>query len=216
MGFANQVRLMLVLTPIMCVLGAIGISSLMDTWTPLLKGKQNRTFFLAGFLPIFTSCAFHEIEKREFRRKTHHRCCSLHVLHVLLPLALHVGHVGGKCRPPQHTHKQFFFSVVVGVFVTVDCAGVQESRPIVANLWWFSRVLSLDQPEHPRVRVQCDACRILGFARIFLFGCSDARIMSWWDYGYQLAGMSNRTVLVDNNTWNNTHIAQVGKGETNS
>jgi dolichyl-diphosphooligosaccharide--protein glycosyltransferase len=39
----------------------------------------------------------------------------------------------------------------------------------------------------------------------------DARIMSWWDYGYQLAVMSNRTVLVDNNTWNNTHIAQVGK-----
>lgn len=39
----------------------------------------------------------------------------------------------------------------------------------------------------------------------------DARIMSWWDYGYQLAAMSNRTVLVDNNTWNNTHIAQVGK-----
>lgn len=24
---------------------------------------------------------------------------------------------------------------------------------------------------------------------------SDARIMSWWDYGYQLAAMSNRTVL---------------------
>jgi len=39
----------------------------------------------------------------------------------------------------------------------------------------------------------------------------DARIMSWWDYGYQLAAMANRTVLVDNNTWNNSHIAQVGK-----
>ena len=35
--------------------------------------------------------------------------------------------------------------------------------------------------------------------------------MSWWDYGYQITGMSNRTVLVDNNTWNNTHIATVGK-----
>jgi dolichyl-diphosphooligosaccharide---protein glycosyltransferase len=34
--------------------------------------------------------------------------------------------------------------------------------------------------------------------------------MSWWDYGYQLAAMSNRTTLVDNNTWNNTHIATVG------
>lgn len=39
----------------------------------------------------------------------------------------------------------------------------------------------------------------------------DAKIMSWWDYGYQITGMSNRTVLVDNNTWNNTHIATVGK-----
>jgi len=39
----------------------------------------------------------------------------------------------------------------------------------------------------------------------------DARIMSWWDYGYQISAMANRTVLVDNNTWNNSHIAQVGK-----
>ncbi|KAH0548453.1 dolichyl-diphosphooligosaccharide--protein glycosyltransferase subunit STT3B isoform X1 [Cotesia glomerata] len=40
---------------------------------------------------------------------------------------------------------------------------------------------------------------------------TDARIMSWWDYGYQIAGMANRTTLVDNNTWNNSHIALVGK-----
>eukprot|EP00743_Colponemidia_sp_Colp-15_P001320 GILK01001447.1.p1 GENE.GILK01001447.1~~GILK01001447.1.p1 ORF type:complete len:784 (-),score=93.89 GILK01001447.1:230-2512(-) len=38
----------------------------------------------------------------------------------------------------------------------------------------------------------------------------DAKIMSWWDYGYQITAMGNRTVLVDNNTWNNTHIATVG------
>lgn len=34
--------------------------------------------------------------------------------------------------------------------------------------------------------------------------------MSWWDYGYQAAFMTNRTTIVDNNTWNNTHIANVG------
>jgi len=39
----------------------------------------------------------------------------------------------------------------------------------------------------------------------------DSRVMSWWDYGYQIAGMANRTTLVDNNTWNNSHIALVGK-----
>lgn len=40
---------------------------------------------------------------------------------------------------------------------------------------------------------------------------TDSKILAWWDFGYQLAGMSNRTTLVDNNTWNNTHIATVGK-----
>jgi len=35
--------------------------------------------------------------------------------------------------------------------------------------------------------------------------------MSWWDYGYQIGGMADRPTLVDNNTWNNTHIATVGK-----
>eukprot|EP00762_Andalucia_godoyi_P002443 ANDGO_02757.mRNA.1 Dolichyl-diphosphooligosaccharide--protein glycosyltransferase subunit STT3 len=39
----------------------------------------------------------------------------------------------------------------------------------------------------------------------------DAKVMSWWDYGYQITAMANRTVLVDNNTWNNTHIATVGR-----
>jgi dolichyl-diphosphooligosaccharide--protein glycosyltransferase len=38
----------------------------------------------------------------------------------------------------------------------------------------------------------------------------DSKIVSWWDYGYQIAGMSNRAVIVDNNTWNTSHIATVG------
>ncbi|KAF8940130.1 oligosaccharyl transferase stt3 subunit [Dissophora ornata] len=44
----------------------------------------------------------------------------------------------------------------------------------------------------------------------------DAKVMSWWDYGYQMAGMANITTLVDNNTWNNTHIATVGKAMSTS
>ena len=40
---------------------------------------------------------------------------------------------------------------------------------------------------------------------------STAKVMSWWDYGYQIGGMADRPTLVDNNTWNNTHIATVGK-----
>jgi dolichyl-diphosphooligosaccharide---protein glycosyltransferase len=40
---------------------------------------------------------------------------------------------------------------------------------------------------------------------------ADAKVASWWDYGYQTTAMANRTVIVDNNTWNNTHIATVGR-----
>lgn len=44
------------------------------------------------------------------------------------------------------------------------------------------------------------------------FDCvQDAKVMSWWDYGYQITAMANRTILVDNNTWNNTHISRVGQ-----
>jgi dolichyl-diphosphooligosaccharide--protein glycosyltransferase len=44
----------------------------------------------------------------------------------------------------------------------------------------------------------------------------DSIVMAWWDYGYQIAGFANRTTLVDNNTWNYTHIATVGKAFASS
>lgn len=44
-----------------------------------------------------------------------------------------------------------------------------------------------------------------------MFPPQDAKVMSWWDYGYQITAMANRTILVDNNTWNNTHISRVGQ-----
>jgi len=44
----------------------------------------------------------------------------------------------------------------------------------------------------------------------------ESRVMSWWDYGYQISAMANRTILVDNNTWNNSHIATVGRAMASS
>lgn len=39
----------------------------------------------------------------------------------------------------------------------------------------------------------------------------DSRIMAWWDYGYQLSAIANRTTIADGNTWNHEHIALLGK-----
>jgi len=44
----------------------------------------------------------------------------------------------------------------------------------------------------------------------------DARVMAWWDYGYQITGIANRTTIADGNTWNHEHIALLGKALTGS
>jgi dolichyl-diphosphooligosaccharide--protein glycosyltransferase len=35
--------------------------------------------------------------------------------------------------------------------------------------------------------------------------------MAWWDYGYQITGIGNRTTIADGNTWNHEHIATLGR-----
>jgi dolichyl-diphosphooligosaccharide--protein glycosyltransferase len=44
----------------------------------------------------------------------------------------------------------------------------------------------------------------------------DARVLAWWDYGYQITGIANRTTIADGNTWNHEHIALLGKILTTS
>lgn len=39
----------------------------------------------------------------------------------------------------------------------------------------------------------------------------DARVLSWWDYGYQISGIANRTTLADGNTWNLEHISLIAR-----
>jgi dolichyl-diphosphooligosaccharide--protein glycosyltransferase len=39
----------------------------------------------------------------------------------------------------------------------------------------------------------------------------DSRVLAWWDYGYQITGIGNRTTIADGNTWNHEHIATLGR-----
>merc|ERR1719401_2599882 len=40
---------------------------------------------------------------------------------------------------------------------------------------------------------------------------ADSRVLAWWDYGYQITGIGNRTSCADGNTWNHEHIATIGR-----
>ena len=44
----------------------------------------------------------------------------------------------------------------------------------------------------------------------------DSRVMAWWDYGYQLTAIANRTTIADGNTWNHEHIALLRRSLTSS
>eukprot|EP00727_Mastigamoeba_balamuthi_P000177 m51a1_g10156 putative oligosaccharyl transferase-like protein (795) ;mRNA; f:17231-19885 len=39
----------------------------------------------------------------------------------------------------------------------------------------------------------------------------DSRVLAWWDYGYHITGIANRTSIADGNTWNLEHIATIGR-----
>eukprot|EP00727_Mastigamoeba_balamuthi_P001612 m51a1_g11448 putative oligosaccharyl transferase-like protein (800) ;mRNA; f:8265-10976 len=39
----------------------------------------------------------------------------------------------------------------------------------------------------------------------------DSRVLAWWDYGYHISGIANRTSIADGNTWNLEHIATIGR-----
>ena len=143
-----MVRLMLTLTPIVCVCAAIAISSLLQKITKL--GKQYADVSIVGYLVIFG----------------------------------------------------------------LMCHFVQHSTWVTSNAYSSPSVV-LSSYNNKGEQVIIDDFRE---AYYWLRQNTDEqdKIASWWDYGYQIAGFSNRTVLVDNNTWNNSHIATVGRAMASS
>jgi len=175
-----MVRLMLVLTPIVCVLAAVGVSSLLDEWLPLIKQRyvfSANAAVSAGAAQTAKHASNDEKKRRhDFASWPDASRAAWGVVALLTTLTL--------------------FFQYHSTWVTSE-AYSSPSIVLASKNWDGSRNILDDFRESYRwINQNTDP---------------DARIMSWWDYGYQLAAMSNRTVLVDNNTWNNTHIAQVGK-----
>jgi len=144
-----MVRLMLVLAPVACVLGAIALSSTLTTYMKKLKA------------------------------------------------------------PASESNNKESGGVMVGVLTILMILYAFHCTWVTSEAY-SSPSIVLSAKQHDGSRVIFDDFRE-AYRWIGQNTADDARIMSWWDYGYQLSAMANRTVLVDNNTWNNSHIAQVGK-----
>lgn len=157
-----MVRLMLVLAPIMCIMGGIGISTTLSTYMKNIE---------SGDQPPAT--------------------------------------VKSKKKAADYPIKSEIATVmvtIVAIFLTTfvfHCTWVTSEA-------YSSPSIVLAARGHDGNRIIFDDFRE-AYNWLKFNTAEDAKIMSWWDYGYQLTAMANRTILVDNNTWNNTHISRVGQ-----
>ncbi|KAI8924398.1 Oligosaccharyl transferase STT3 subunit-domain-containing protein [Entophlyctis helioformis] len=172
-----MVRLMLTLTPIVCVAGAIAVSNLLDTY---LKNPP----------PVPVAAKADSADKAKGSK------ASAKDDETSVPAAKGIWNFDTR-------------SVTIGSMAVVLFLFVLHCTYVTSSAYSSPSVVLASAAPDGSMHIIDDFRE----AYYWLRQNTDekAKVMSWWDYGYQITGMSNRTVLVDNNTWNNTHIATVGK-----
>ncbi|KAF5396720.1 Dolichyl-diphosphooligosaccharide--protein glycosyltransferase subunit STT3B [Paragonimus heterotremus] len=180
-----MVRLILVLAPVMCILGSIGISGILKSFVPNLDSGESAITWKGG--SKYPSSG---------QGLTNAHRSSKATVDTTYPFKSEIATF------------MVFSIVVLLVLYNQHC------------IWATSASYS-----HPSIVLESvgryGERRILDDYRAAYYWLRqntkpDARIMSWWDYGYQITAIANRTVLVDNNTWNNTHIGRVGQAMASS
>lgn len=179
-----MVRLMLTLTPVVCVAAAVALSNILDVYTSIPSAK--------------------EPTEKELEQDAEEQASRPKRGALLSSKESGIGRIyasGSKFTVVGATLIYLFLFVLHCTWVTSNA----YSSPSV--------VLASRMPDGSQHIID-DYREAYYWLRKNT--AEDAKIMSWWDYGYQIGGMADRTTLVDNNTWNNTHIATVGKAMSSS
>ncbi|KAJ8071309.1 hypothetical protein OCU04_001644 [Sclerotinia nivalis] len=175
-----MVRLMLTLTPIVCVAAALVLSNILDTYLTF-KSPEEPTQATAtdGATNGATKKAAKQEELRSMR------------------------------KPLVGIYAAFSKISVVTAMTTYLLIFVLHCTWVTSNAYSSPSVVLASRMPDGSQHIIDDYREAYQWLRQNTK--EDAKIMSWWDYGYQIGGMADRPTLVDNNTWNNTHIATVGK-----
>jgi dolichyl-diphosphooligosaccharide---protein glycosyltransferase len=173
-----MVRLMLTLTPIVCVAAALALSHILDT-------------YLVANSPAEPP----ENPMPEASSKNTSRLATGSLRSLRTPL---VGIYSSVSK-----------SVIAGTTATYLLLFVLHCTWVTSNAYSSPSVVLASRMPDGSQHIIDDYREAYYWLRQNT--AQDAKIMSWWDYGYQIGGMADRPTLVDNNTWNNTHIATVGK-----
>ncbi|CAN6541017.1 unnamed protein product [Malus baccata var. baccata] len=203
-----MVRLMLVLAPAACILSGIALSEAFDVFTRSIKfqlpGLTGPSQVDAGETSSESTVPQNEVPKtktdkgadtlkerpsRKNRKKEKEPVEKPSIKSQIEKRLL--------VLPFEGSILAIFLLVLLGAFYVVHCvwaAAEAYSAPSIV----------LTSQSHDGLHVFDD------FREAYAWLSHNTEVASWWDYGYQTTAMANRTVIVDNNTWNNTHIATVG------
>ncbi len=118
-----------------------------------------------------------------------------------------------KMRFKSRVGKEFSAAFVILMFlllmVTFVLPATQLDYPRVINRAYSpTTIAAASLPVKPSVPIR-DWFDALNWMRVNL--PPDAVVMSWWDYGYWITNIANKTTLADNGTINSTQIGMIGK-----
>lgn len=199
-----MVRLMLVLAPAACIMSGIALSSAFGVFTRSIKfastGKQADAGDNGDGVTqndVVKSDRNEELPKEKASRKKKKEKENVEKV----PIANKKSEKRLLMLPMEASFVAILLLVLLGAFYVVHCvwaAAEAYSAPSIV----------LTSQSHDGLHVFDDFRE--AYAWLSHNTDVDDKVASWWDYGYQTTAMANRTVIVDNNTWNNTHIATVG------
>ncbi|KAJ8087186.1 oligosaccharyl transferase stt3 subunit [Marasmius tenuissimus] len=195
-----MVRLMLTLTPVVCVASAIAFSTLLDTYIDPTEpevpeeGKENAD--------------------GKAKKETGGSAALAAVSDIVAATTTEAAAGSSKTKTAPKPKVKGIWGLDTRFLVVVNAIGmlcffVMHCTWVTSNAYSSPSVVLASQNPDGSQHIIDDFREAYYWLRQNT--PQDAVVMSWWDYGYQIAGMADRPTLVDNNTWNNTHIATVGK-----
>ena len=201
-----MVRLMLTLTPVVCVAAAVAFSSLLDTYIDPVEpdalvssAQATEAEAPAGDSPANVASGSATTGKKAKKAAAADASSSGLASGVLAAMS-----PSGKSARPRGIFGLDTRALVIAnalgmlLFFVLHCTYVTSSAYSSPSV-----VLASQNPDGSQHIID-------DFREAYYWlrqnTPQDAVVMSWWDYGYQIAGMADRPTLVDNNTWNNSQF----------
>ena len=208
-----MVRLMLTLTPVVCVSAAMAISTLLDTYVnpvePADPDAILETISNVSVTTTTTASAPPNPSTPSKKSKKNASAAKPSTLGESLTPSTDVPETSTQTGNdvPKYSKANGIFGTTPRIMVVLNTV-FMLSMFVLHCTWVTSNAYSSPSVVLSSKNPDGSMHIIDDFREAYYWlrqnTAEDAVILSWWDYGYQIAGMADRPTLVDNNTWNNS------------